>query len=112
MLTEPLEKFRIMYRERERYDITKPAPYDKDEAYERKKAEQANLFPGDKIIDTSLQRIAFHKYQDYSLAAIARKRIGQKYTKIANRIDILSANGDGESKKIQGKNGRIKQLIK
>lgn len=54
MLTEPLKKYQNMYRERERYDVTKPVPYDKDEAYEKKKAEQANLFPGDKIIDTSL----------------------------------------------------------
>ena len=50
------------------------------------------MFPGEKILDTSLQRIAFHKYQDYSLAALARSKIGSKYTRIANRIDILQAN--------------------
>ena len=54
MLTAPLQKYEKMCKEREKFDITKPVPYDKHEAYEKKKAEQSNLVPGDKIIDTSL----------------------------------------------------------
>lgn len=46
------------------------------------------------------------------MAAMARKRIGQKYTKIANRIDILSANESGESRRMPGKNFSMKQLMK
>ena len=47
------------------------------------------MFPSDKILDTSLQRIAFHKYQDYSLAQMARQQIGSSYNRMANRIAIL-----------------------
>ena len=39
VLTEPLQKFERMYREREKYDVTKPVPYDKHLAYEQKKFE-------------------------------------------------------------------------
>ena len=34
MLTEPIKQWERMYRAREKYDITKPVPYDKHEAYE------------------------------------------------------------------------------
>ena len=43
---------------------------------------------------------------------MARKRIGHKYTKIANRIDILSANESGDSRRMPGKNLSMKQLMK
>lgn len=54
MLTEPIKQWEKMYRAREKYDITKPVPYDKHEAYEQKKYQQSNLFPSDKVLDTSL----------------------------------------------------------
>ena len=54
MLIEPIKQWEKMYRAREKYDITKPVPYDKHEAYEQKKYQQSNLFPSDKVLDTSL----------------------------------------------------------
>ena len=54
MLSGPINLYNKHYQERELYDVTKPVPYDKHEAYEKKRKEQSNLFPGDKILDTSL----------------------------------------------------------
>jgi len=33
MLTEPFKKWEEMYSKRERFDVTKPAPYDPEETY-------------------------------------------------------------------------------
>ena len=68
------------------------------------------MFPGDKILDTSLQRIAFHKYQDYSLARMARLQVGNKYKKMANRIDILSTAINRRSKLLD--DVMAKQMVK
>ena len=55
VLDEERNKFWNFYRKREKYDITKPPPYDKDEAYEQKLAEQKNTLPGNKLIATTLK---------------------------------------------------------
>ena len=39
MLTEPLQQWEDLYKERAKYDVTKPVPYDMHEAYARKRAE-------------------------------------------------------------------------
>ena len=92
MLTKPLTQWDQMYKAREKYDVTKPVPYDMHEDYEEKKAAQSKIqMTGEsKLLDTTLQRIAFHKYQDYSIAQMTRERLGAKYNKMANHIAILS----------------------
>lgn len=43
MLKEPLKKLETDFHNRDLYDVTKPVPYDADEAYECKLARQQNL---------------------------------------------------------------------
>ena len=53
MLTKHFDLYWKRYEQREKFDINKPLPYDKDEAYLRKKAEQSCLLPDDHPIETN-----------------------------------------------------------
>ena len=99
MLTKHFDLYWKRYEQREKFDINKPLPYDKEEAYLRKKAEQSSLLPEGHPIETNQYRIAFHKYQDFSIAQVARMQIGQKYRKMTNRINILDRKPTGFNKK-------------
>ena len=68
MLEMPLLEYQRFYDEREKYDVTKPIPYNKEEKFESRKREDRSLGKAeDSILDASLQRIAFNRYQEHSL---------------------------------------------
>ena len=61
MLVDPFRKWEKSFAAREKYEIRKPPPYDKHEAYEQRTKGMKNALPGQivgvnsrKILDTSL----------------------------------------------------------
>ena len=102
MLVDPFRKWEKSFAAREKYEIRKPPPYDKNEAYEQRIKGMKSALPGHvvdvnsvKVLDTSLQRIAFHKYEDYSLAQITREKVAPTYTTINDAIIKMEQSYDG-----------------
>ena len=78
-------------------------PYDVEEGYKKKRALQRSFLPQEKVLDTSMYRIAFNRYQDYSLAQAERQKITTQYVKLANQLKLI------DSKLVAGDRYRLHQ---